>query len=146
MTHASRNTTTGLKFEKKIKIKGQGIDLSQTKLYKYLKEKEIDWTKIISRQIRPDEAYFNPETKILSVYEKKFQETEGSADEKPQTCAFKIFEFKKIGKAIGAEKVTYTYVFNEWFKNPKYKDMLDYIKTVDGCDYVFIGDEINAIK
>lgn len=146
MTHASRNTTTGLEFEKKIKIKGQGIDLSQTKLYKYLKEKEIDWTKIISRQIRPDEAYFNPETKILYVYEKKFQKTEGSADEKPQTCAFKIFEFRKIGKAIGAEKVTYTYIFNEWFKNPKYKDMLDYIKTVDGCDYIFMGDEVNAIK
>ena len=146
MTHASRNTTTGLKFEKKIKIKGQGIDLSQTKLYKYLKEKEIDWTKIISRQIRPDEAYFNPETKILSVYEKKFQKTEGSADEKPQTCAFKIFEFRKIGKAIGAEEVTYTYIFNDWFKNPKYKDMLDYIKTVDGCDYIFMGDEVNAIK
>lgn len=146
MTHASRNTTTGLKFEKKIKIKGQGIDLSQTKLYKYLKEKEIDWTKIISRQIRPDEAYFDPETKILSVYEKKFQKTEGSADEKPQTCAFKIFEFRKIGKAIGAEEVTYTYIFNDWFKNPKYKDMLDYIKTVDGCDYIFMGDEVNAVK
>lgn len=146
MTHASRNTTTGLKFEKKIKIKGQGIDLSQTKLYKYLKEKEIDWTKIISRQIRPDEAYFDPETKILSVYEKKFQKTEGSADEKPQTCAFKIFEFRKIGKAIGAEEVTYTYIFNDWFKNPKYKDMLDYIKTVDGCDYIFMGDEVNVIK
>lgn len=146
MTHASRDTTTGLDFEKKIKIKEQGIDLSQTKLYKYLKENGIDWTKIISRQIRPDEAYFNPETKILSVYEKKFQKTEGSADEKPQTCAFKIFEFKKIGEAIGAEKVTYTYIFNDWFKKSKYKDMLNYIKTVNGCDYIFIGDEVNAIE
>lgn len=141
MTYASRDTSTGLDFEKKIRINKRGIDLSQTKLYKFLKEKGIDWTKIISRQIRPDEAYFDPTTKTFSVYEKKFQKTEGSADEKPQTCAFKIFEFRKIGEAIGAEKVSYTYVFNEWFKKPKYKDMLDYIKSVEGCDYFFTEGE-----
>lgn len=141
MTHASRNTTTGLNFEKEIVIGGKGINLSQTKLYKYLKKKKIDWAKIISRQIRPDEAYFDPKTKILQIYEKKFQQTEGSADEKPQTCAFKIFQFRKIGKAIGAEKVKYTYVFNNWFKDPKYKDMLDYVKSVEGCDYFFIEGE-----
>ena len=37
MTHASRDTSTGLDFEKKIRINKQGIDLSQTKLYKFLK-------------------------------------------------------------------------------------------------------------
>ena len=39
MTHASRDASTGLDFEKKIRINKQGIDLSQTKLYKFLKEK-----------------------------------------------------------------------------------------------------------
>lgn len=71
--------------------------------------------------------------------------TGGSADEKPQTCAFKIFQFRKIGKAIGAEKVFYTYIFNDWFKKPEYRDMLEYIKSVDGCDYVF-EEEINGVK
>lgn len=138
MTHASRDTTTGLAFEERVRLDKDGIDLSKNNLYRYLKSNGIDWTKIISRKLLPDEAYFNPETRTFSIYEKKFQQTEGSADEKPQTCAFKIWEFEKIGKAIGAEKTTYTYIFNDWFKNDKYRDMLEYIKSVPNCSYRFV--------
>ena len=116
MTHASINTTTGLIFEEKIILNKDGINLSKHTLYEYLKKNKIDWTKIISRKLLPDEAYFNPETKEFNIFEKKFQQTEGSADEKPQTCGFKIWEFSKIGKAIGAEKITYIYIFKRlWF-------------------------------
>ena len=135
MTHASRNTTTGTKFEEQIHVNSTGINLTKHNLYKYLKDKGIDWNTIISKKLLPDEAYFNESTKELNVYEKKFQQVAGSADEKPQTCAFKIYQFKKIGKAIGAEKVTYTYLLSNWFAKPEYKDMLEYIKSVDGCDY-----------
>ena len=136
-THATRDTTTGLNFEKRVSCKRNGFDLTKYKLYSYLKEKGLNWKDILSRKLLPDEAYFNPETKELSVFEKKFQQTSGSADEKPQTCAFKIWQFRKIGKAIGAEKVTYTYIFNDWFKQPIYKDMLEYIESVPGCGYIF---------
>ena len=142
-THASRNTTTGLKFEEKVHIDTTGIDLTKNKLYNYLKENNIRWEDIISRKLLPDEAYYDPDTKELKIYEKKFQQTEGSADEKPQTCGFKISQFRKIGAAIGAENITYTYIFNDWFKHPRYKDMLDYIKSVDGCDYMF-AEEVNG--
>lgn len=145
MTHASRDTTTGLLFEEKVKLNKKGIDLTKHNLYRFLKEKNIDYKEIISKKLLPDEAYYNEEEKTLYIYEKKFQQTPGSADEKPQTCAFKIFQFRKIGKAIGAERVFYTYIFNDWFKKPEYKDMLEYIKSVDGCDYVF-EEEINGIK
>ena len=145
MTHASRNTTTGLLFEEKVKFNNKGIDLTKHNLYRFLKEKNIDYKEIISKKLLPDEAYYNEEEKTLYIYEKKFQQTSGSADEKPQTCAFKIFQFRKIGKAIGAERVFYTYIFNDWFKKPEYKDMLEYIKSVDGCDYVF-EEEVNGIK
>ena len=117
--HASRNTTTGLKFEKQVSCKKDGIDLTKYKLYKYLDSQGIDWTKIISRKLLPDEAYWNSVTKELNIFEKKYQQTEGSADEKPQTCGFKIWEFNKIGKALGATKVTYTYILSDWFKQPK---------------------------
>ena len=140
MTHASRDTTTGLNFEKKVTIKKDGIDLTKYKLYSYLKDNDIDYRTLISKKLLPDEAYFDKENKILYVYEKKFQQTAGSADEKPQTCGFKIHQFRKIGKAIGAEKVYYTYIFNDWFKKPEYKDMLEYIKSVDGCSYLFEED------
>lgn len=135
MTHASRDTTTGAKFEERVKINTTGINLTKHNLYKYMDKLGIKWNDVISKKLLPDEAYFDESTKELKIYEKKFQQVAGSADEKPQTCAFKIFQFKKIGKAIGAKKVTYTYLLSSWFSKPEYKDMLDYIKSVDGCDY-----------
>ena len=140
MTHASRDTTTGLKFEEQVQIKSEGIDLTKHNLYKYLTSIGVDWTTLISKKLLPDEAYFNPATKEFNIYEKKFQHTAGSADEKPQTCGFKIHQFRKLGKAMGAEKVTYTYLLSEWFAKPEYKDMLDYIKTIDGCDYKIVNE------
>lgn len=144
---ASRDTTTGLEFEKRVTVNRNGINLSQDKLYQHLKTQNIDYTTILSRKLKPDEAYL--EGDHLYIYEKKFQKTEGSADEKPQTCAFKIWEFRKIGAALGIkpENVTYTYIFNDWFKQDKYTDMRNFIKSIDGCDYIFedeIGGENNV--
>ena len=132
------NTITGLEYESRVHIYKDGIDLTKHKLYAYLKRLKIDYKKIISKKLLPDEAYFNPETKELFIYEKKFQSVGGSVDEKPQTCGFKIYQYRKIGAAIGATKVTYTYIFNDWFKKPEYKDMLEYIKSIEGCDYIFM--------
>ena len=39
MTHASRDTSTGLIFEEKIKVNKKGINLTKHNLYRYLKEK-----------------------------------------------------------------------------------------------------------
>ena len=140
MTHASRNTTTGLIFEEQVKGRATGIEVSKHDLYRLLEKNGINWKNFLSRKLLPDECYWDEDTKTLSVFEKKFQQSEGSADEKPQTCAFKIWEFSKIGKALGAEKVTYTYILSSWFAHPKYKDMLAYIKTVPGCDYILKED------
>lgn len=136
-THASRNTTTGMVFENYVHMKATGVDVSKHALYKYLEAHGIDWKKLVSRKLLPDEAYWNEETKELRVYEKKYQQSEGSADEKPQTCGFKIWEFNKIGAALGASSVTYTYILSDWFKADKYRDMLEYIKSVPNCDYIF---------
>lgn len=140
MTHASRDTTTGLAFEKQVKARANGIEVSKHELYRLLGKKGIKWQDFLSRKLLPDECYWDEDTKTLSVFEKKYQQCGGSADEKPQTCAFKIWEFSKIGKALGAERVTYTYILASWFAHPKYKDMLDYIRTVPGCDYIIKED------
>ena len=135
-TNATRNTTTGLIFEEKVSgINKNGINVTKNSLYRYMKSKGLNWEDYISRRILPDEAYLDYDADELRIYEKKFQQTSGSADEKPQTCGFKLHQFKKIGKAIGAEKVTYTYLLSSWFAKPEYKDMLDYIKSIEGCDY-----------
>ena len=138
----SRDTTTGLKFEEKVSLKMEGIDLTKHNLYKYLKSLGIDYKDIISKKLLPDECYLVGDH--LYVYEKKFQCNPGSADEKPQTCGFKIQQFKKIAKALGAKSVSYTYIFNDWFKKSEYKDMLEYIRSVEGCDYKFEEEIING--
>lgn len=145
MTHSTRNTTTGLAFEEKVKINQKGINLTKHNLYRYLAKKNIDYKTIISKKLLPDEAYYDEENKTLYVYEKKYQQTSGSADEKPQTCGFKIHQFKKIGTAIGAKEVFYIYIFNDWFKKPEYADMLEYIKSVENCNYIF-EEELNGTK
>lgn len=160
-THASRNTTTGQKFEDEIHIGGEGIDLSKGKLREYFKKNfphllfslsRIESCKqdkekflkgaqvVISKELQPDEAYFNPEQLTLNIYEKKTQKGDGSVDEKLQTCAFKIAEYRKIAKYLGVppENVHYTYVLDTWFKNSRYKDSLEFIKMTDGCDYIFV--------
>ena len=129
---------TGLRFEEAIKINQVGLDVSKHKMYTFLKEQGINWKNLISKKLLPDAAFWNPVTQELSVYEKKFQSVAGSTDEKPPTCAFKILQFKKIGRAIGAKKVTYTYIFNNWFSKPEYKDMLEYIQSVEGCNYIIM--------
>ncbi len=142
-THASRNTITGLNFEQMISMAKDGaVDLTKHKLYAFLKEKGLDWTQAISRQLLPDEAYYNPNKKTLDIFEKKFQQTKGSADEKIQTCGFKILEYRKLAKLFGVEpkNVTYTYILSSWFKDPIYKDVLEYIKSIDGCDYIIVED------
>lgn len=70
MTHASRDTSTGLIFEEKIKVNKKGINLTKHNLYRYLKEKNIEYKDIISKKLLPDEAYYNEEEKILYIYEK----------------------------------------------------------------------------
>lgn len=140
MTHASRDTTTGLNFENIVKINQNGIDVSKHKLYSYLKANKINYLDYISKKLLPDEAYLDTDTSTFYVYEKKYQQTAGSADEKPQTCAFKIYEYRKLAKALNINEVYYIYIFNNWFKKPEYRDMLEYIKSVDGCDYIFAGD------
>lgn len=133
MNYFTRNTSTGLAWEEICQADKEGIDLSKHNLYRYLSQKQINWKKLISKKLLPDEAYLvNNE---LKVYEKKFQQTPGSVDEKLQTCAFKILQYKKIGRALGVQKVTYTYLLNNWFSRPEYKDVLNYIHSVDGCDY-----------
>ena len=142
MTHASRNTSTGLRFEERVQMQEEGIDISKNKLYTFLKNKGINWADYISRQLKPDEAYYDEENNKVIIYEKKYQQTEGSADEKPQTCAFKIYEFRKLFSSLNVTDISYIYIFNDWFKKPKYKDMLDYIKSVDGCDYIFADENL----
>lgn len=150
------NTITGLKFEKKTDIlellastkdyevkgsivyyKGDEVARNYRKagLYRFLKSEGVDYEKIISKRLLPDDALYVILNNTLFVIEIKFQETSGSVDEKLQTCDFKRKQYAKLMAPLNIE-VEYIYILSDWFRHPRYKDDLDYIISV-GCQYYF---------
>ena len=65
----------------------------------------------------------------------KFQKVAGSVDEKLQTCDFKKKQYQKLLSRLNIE-VEYVYILSNWFKKPEYKDVLNYILSVN-CQYYF---------
>ena len=150
------NTITGLNFEKErdileilkkakdysargsvISYRGKEVARSYRKqgLYKLLAEKKVDWRKLISKRLFPDEALYVLVNNTLFIIEMKFQKVAGSVDEKLQTCDFKKKQYHKLMAPLNID-VEYIYILNDWFKNPAYKDTLDYVISV-GCQYYF---------
>lgn len=150
------NTKTGLNFENEsdilkifsqtlyyrvdkntIYFKNKEVARSYRKyeLYKFLKSKNIDYKKYISKRLLPDDAIYVILNNVLYIVEMKFQKVAGSVDEKLQTCDFKKKQYKKLMSPLNID-VEYIYILNDWFKKPEYKDTLDYIISV-GCSYYF---------
>ena len=142
MTHASRDTSTGLNFESQVNmVRSDGINLSKTKLKKWCQVRGVkDITDYLSWAFQPDEAYYLSNTNEIIIYEKKFQKVAGSCDEKLGACAWKIKEYRDLFQACGVSKVSYIYIFNDWFKQKRYEKLLKYIKSVPGCDYIFFNN------
>jgi len=150
-------TKTGLVFESRIalekamsslpgyKILGDDVYFENSKvaelyqkhkLYKnLLKPRNIDYSKIISKKLLPDDAILIIKDKTLYIIEIKFQVVAGSVDEKLQTCDFKNKQYKRLLAPLKIS-VKYAYILNDWFKKKEYKDVLNYIKSV-GCYYFF---------
>lgn len=103
--------------------------------YKFLTEVGIDWKRLLSKKLLPDDAMLVIVRETLYIIEIKYQQVAGSVDEKLQTCDFKRKQYQKLVASLGY-KVEYVYVLNNWFKKPEYKDVLDYIHSVN-CHYKF---------
>lgn len=103
--------------------------------YRFLKRNGIDWKKIISRKLLPDNCIYVIVNNTLFIIEVKNQNVEGSVDEKLQTCDFKRKQYIKLLSQLNIE-VEYVYILSKWFKQAKYKDVLDYIISVN-CHYYF---------
>ena len=104
-------------------------------LYRYLESVGIDWTNILSKQLLPDDVIYVIHNNTVFILEVKYQEVSGSVDEKLQTCGFKLRQYKKLFAPLN-HNVEYIYILNDWFKDPKYKDTLNYIIDMN-CRYYF---------
>lgn len=156
------NTLTGLNFEKKVDFHeliksiagyelkkiprkaGLGVffedDLvarcfRKHDFYHFLEDEGVDWKRIISKKLLPDDALLVIVRETLFIIEVKYQQVAGSVDEKLQTCDFKRKQYLKLVVSLGI-KVEYVYVLNDWFRKPEYKDVLDYINSVN-CHFKF---------
>ena len=150
------NTVTGIHFERKVnlpnflsKLKGYSLkgnvvlfnnkevarSYAKNGLYKYLKERGVDYTKILSKKLLPDEALYVIVNNTLFAIEMKFQKVSGSVDEKLQTCDFKKKQYQKLMAPLNIN-VEYIYILSDWFRKPAYKDTLDYVISV-GCQFYF---------
>lgn len=150
------NTVTGLNFEKERdilsilrKVKGYSVknnviffegkevarSFRKNGLYKYLESRKVDYKKLVSKKLLPDEALYVIVNNTLFIIEIKFQKVAGSVDEKLQTCDFKRKQYSKLMTPLNVD-VEYIYILSDWFKKPAYKDTLNYILSV-GCHYYF---------
>lgn len=151
------NTKTGLNFEGKVdlltflkkqkgySVKGNDIfyngekvamSFKKYELYRYLEKQGIDYKKYLSKRLLPDDAIFVIVNNTMFILEIKFQSGAGSTDEKLQTCDFKIKQYRKLLATLNVE-VQFIYILNNWFKKSEYKDVLDYIISINGCSYYF---------
>ena len=152
-------TRTGLSFEERVdlktvfgKVKDYSVNGNQlwykgkvvALLYKknqlysnFFESNNIIWGGKLSKKLIPDQTIFVTKSNTLFVIEMKFQRVQGSVDEKLQTCDFKK---KQYGKLLAGSdiKVEYCYILSDWFKDKRYADTLNYIKSV-GCEYFFGG-------
>lgn len=113
-----------------------GLSVPKSKLYKQFLEKNgINYKDYNSKQWQPDEAFVNYNNKTVYIIEKKFQKCSGSVDEKLPNCEFKKQEYEKLCTPIGY-KVEFYYVLSDWFKNPVYRDTLQYINEKN-CLYFY---------
>ena len=95
----------------------------KTGLFKVLKEyldKNIEKGKGCKQ---PDECYINMNKKEIFIIEKKFQQTNGSVDEKIQTPEFKIWNY---GEMFPEFKIVYIYCLSNYFTS--FKAELKYLE------------------
>ena len=131
------NTQTGAIFELntdlKTNLNNAHIDLSQITFVQkwdfvyYMRKCKIDLVQVFGKNFLPDEAFIYQNH--LFVIEKKYQEVNGSVDEKIQTGPYKQSVYERCAQLAGLNGATYIYLLNSSaFNKPKYTvDQIPYL-------------------
>ena len=101
----------------------------------FLDVSHVDWRNLLSGKLLPEDVMLVIVRKTLFVVEAIYQQAAGSVDDELQSCDFRRKQYLKLVAPLGL-KVEYVYVLNDWFKKPEYKDVLDYIHSMN-CHYKF---------
>ena len=93
-------------------------------------------TDFLSHELLPDEAIYDIKNNHMYIIEKKFQTTSGSTDKKIQTGPYKKFAWEKSMRDGIGVSVSYSYVLNNWFMQPRFDSVIEYLKDM-GCTCYF---------
>ncbi|EOG9652039.1 hypothetical protein ACLMNI_000612 [Campylobacter upsaliensis] len=150
------NTKTGLVFEGKVDLatflsqqNGYVVDsdgkvfygdelvaqiFKKHRFYSFLEERGVDWRNIISKRLLPDDSIYVIINNTFFIIECKFQQVAESVDEL-LICDFNKKQYQKLLSNLNME-VEYVYLLSDWFRKLEYRDVLDYIISVN-CRYYF---------
>lgn len=110
---------------------------TQHSFIRFLAEHGIDYRTYWSKKYLPDDTFIDIEHGVARIFEKKYQKSAGSADEKIQTGPFKLKRFKTILEPLGITDVKYAYILADKFHEPCYDDVRDYYADNDEIDLFY---------
>ncbi len=104
------------------------------KFYSFLEKRGVDWRNIISKRLLPNDSIYIIINNTFFIIECKFQQVAESVDEL-LICDFNKKQYQKLLSNLNME-VKYVYLLSDWFRKLEYRDVLDYIISVN-CRYYF---------
>lgn len=125
----------------KIFSRNTGLPTSEIPKDKLVRAEKFAGQYLLSKALEPDEAYLDYDSSTLTIFEKKYQDVNGSVDEKIETVGFKMKQYQKVAAELGIQNVYFVYILGDFFKNPYYHDALEYIRSIPNCDYYFVETE-----
>ena len=104
MTHASRDTSTGLIFEEKIKVNKKGINLTKHNLYKYLKEKISNIKILFPKSYFPMKLIIMKKKKFCIFMKKNINKPQEVPMKNPRLVGSKSMNLEKLVLPLAREK------------------------------------------
>lgn len=118
-----------------------GFICSQWDMYNFMSEKMAGPTStntqkrmvkkrlmsVLSKNLKPDLAFFDFDKETLFIVEMKTQSSEGSVDEKLETVHFKRRQYKTLALQIGYANVEFSWALDSKFGEKKYDDVRKYL-------------------
>lgn len=101
----------------------------------FLEELGIHWNEVLSTKPAPDHSIFVVSKRTVFIIEYLVNHLASSVDVCLQEAGFKKKQYQKLMFRANIE-VEYIYLLGDWFKQPRYRDVLNYIIDV-GCHSYF---------
>jgi hypothetical protein len=128
--------------------KGKSLEIYyQDGVYKlFFEPGGVKWNQHFSARLKPDTAIYSPESRTLTIIEKKQQEAEGSVAEKLQTCDYKLHYYRTLTQALNIE-VELVWLLGPYFekKQETLKSVFEYMER-KGSRYYFRKIPIQEIS